>query len=133
MKKVQILVTKQQRIPVLFLCYKNKRTKKGYIVKSITLIHLFIWQIFIECLLDLRHHTRFWEYVLVWSVSVSCPTLWDPMDHRTPGCSVHGIPQTRILEWVATSFSKGSSWPRDQTHISCIGRWIIFNWATREA
>ena len=37
-----------------------------------------------------------------------------------PGCSVHGILQASILEWVAISFSRGSSQPRDQTHISCI-------------
>ena len=36
-----------------------------------------------------------------------------------------GKNQARILEWVAISFSRGSSWPRDQTHISCIGKWIL--------
>ena len=39
----------------------------------------------------------------------SCPTLCDPMDCRLPGSSVHGISQARILEWVAISFSRGSS------------------------
>ena len=38
----------------------------------------------------------------------SCPTLSDPKDHSLPGSSVHGIPQARILEWVAISFSRGS-------------------------
>ena len=42
------------------------------------------------------------------------------MDYRPPGSYVHGIFQTRILEWVAVSFSSGSSPPRDQTCISCI-------------
>jgi len=42
------------------------------------------------------------------------------MDCSSPGSSVHGISQARILEWVAISFSRGSSQPRDQTHISCI-------------
>ena len=46
----------------------------------------------------------------------SCPTLWDPMDYSPPGSSVHGILQTRILEWDA---SRGSSWPRDWTPVSC--------------
>ena len=50
-----------------------------------------------------------------------------------PGSSVHGIPQARILEWVAISFSRGSSWPRDQIYVSYIGRWILYHWATREA
>ena len=43
-----------------------------------------------------------------------------PMDCSSPGSSVHVISQARILEWVAISFSKGSSLPRDRTHISCI-------------
>ena len=47
-----------------------------------------------------------------------------PMDCSPPGFSVHEIFQTRILEWVAISFSRGSSQPRVWTRISCIGRWI---------
>ena len=49
----------------------------------------------------------------------SCPTLCDPTDRSPPGSSVHGVPQGRILEWVAISFSKGSSQPRDRTCASC--------------
>ena len=45
----------------------------------------------------------------------SCPVLCDLMDCSPPGSSVHGILQARILEWVAMPFSRGSSWPRDQT------------------
>ena len=48
----------------------------------------------------------------------SCPTLHDPMDCSLQGFSIHGIFQTRILEWVAISFSKGSSRPRDRSLIS---------------
>ena len=55
------------------------------------------------------------------------------MDCSPPDFSVHGISQVRILEWVANSFSRGSSQPRDQTHISCIGRQVLYHWATREA
>ena len=46
--------------------------------------------------------------------------LCDPIDCSPPGSSVHGIFQARMLEWVAISFAKGSSQPRDRTHISCI-------------
>ena len=49
----------------------------------------------------------------------SCLTLWDPMDCRPPGFSVHGILQARILEWVAIPFSRRSSQLRDQTQVSC--------------
>ena len=57
---------------------------------------------------------------------IKCPTLCDPMDCSPPGSSVHGILQARILEWVAISFSRGSSQPRDRTWVSCIaGRHLI--------
>ena len=52
--------------------------------------------------------------------SLNLVRLCKPMDCSPPGSSVHGIPQARILEWVAISFSKGSSQPRDQTHVSRI-------------
>ena len=42
-------------------------------------------------------------------VSQSCPTLCDPMDCSLQGSSIHGIFQVRVLEWVAISFSRGSS------------------------
>ena len=48
-------------------------------------------------------------------------TLCDRMDYSPPGCSAHGILQARILEWVAITFSRGSSRPRDQTQVSRIG------------
>ena len=59
-----------------------------------------------------------------------CLTLCDPLDCSPPGSSVHGILQTRILQWVAISFSRGSSRPRNQTHISCVsctGRQILYH------
>ena len=65
-------------------------------------------------------------------VAQSCQTL-GPMDCSPPGSSSQGISQARILEWVAISFSRGSSWPRDRTWVSRIaGRRFTF-WATREA
>ena len=60
-----------------------------------------------------------------------CPTLCKPMDCSPPDSSVLGILQARILEWVAMpSSSWGSSWPRDQIHISyvsCIGRHVLYH------
>ena len=58
-------------------------------------------------------------------ITQSCPNLCDPMDCNPPGSSVYEILQARVLEWVAISFSRGSSRPRDQTWVSCIaGRWF---------
>ena len=48
----------------------------------------------------------------------SCPILCDPMDCSPPGSSAHGILQAKILEWVVTPSSRGSSWPRDRTCVS---------------
>ena len=66
-------------------------------------------------------------------VGQSCLTLCDPMDCSLPGFSVHEIFQARVPEWVAISFSRRSSWPRDQTWISCIAGRHFTLWATREA
>ena len=65
-------------------------------------------------------------------VAQPCPTLCDPMDCSLPGSSLHGILQARILEWVAISFSRGSSQPRDQTPASHIPGRRFNLWATRE-
>ena len=65
-------------------------------------------------------------------VAQSCPTLFDPMDCSLPGSSVHGIFQAIVLEWIAISFSRGSSWPRDRTWVSRIVDRRFTVWATRE-
>ena len=71
-------------------------------------------------------------------VAQSCLTLCDPMDWSPPGSSVHGISQAGTLEWVASSFSRGSSRLREQTRVPCTGdssgdRRILHCRATREA
>ena len=64
----------------------------------------------------------------------SSPTLCNPMDCSLPGSSVSWILQTRILEWVVTPFSRGSSQPRDQTcisyvsYVSCLGRRVLYQY-----
>ena len=64
------------------------------------------------------------------------PTLCNPMDCSPPGSSLHGISQARILEWVAISFSRGSSRSKDRTCVSCVsciaGRFFTTG-PTREA
>ena len=102
----------------------------------------------------LREYIKFfWIFVIgqlhVWSVHVacscfswsgsgglvskSCPTLCEPMGCSPPGSSVHGILQARILAWVDLSSSKGSSWPRDGTPISCRAGGFFTIWATGES
>ena len=64
----------------------------------------------------------------------SCPTICNTMNCSPPGSPVHGILQARILEWIAMSSSRGSSWPRDQTLISCfyIVGGFFTHWGTWE-
>ena len=88
-------------------------------------------------ILDLK---IFWLIVYMWNLSFylcvcaslrtqSCLTLCNSLKYCSlPGSAVHGILQARILEWVSISFSRGSFWPEDWTHvscISCIGRWVL--------
>ena len=69
-------------------------------------------------------------YVLV---AQSCLTLCDPMDCSQPSSSIHGVLQVRILEWVTILFSRGLSWPRDRTQVSCTASRFLTVWAAREA
>ena len=65
-------------------------------------------------------------YEMKGKVAQSCLTLWDPMDY-----TVHGILQAVILEFVAFPFSSRSSWPRNQTGVSCITDRFFTSWACR--
>ena len=87
-------------------------------------------------------YVRYWEvmchnvYACIHAQSLqSCLTFCDPMECSPPGASVHGISQARILDWVAISFSRGSSQLRDQTQVSyiaCIVCGSFTHWATWE-
>ena len=59
-------------------------------------------------------------------------THCNPMDCSLPGPSVHGIIQARLLEWVAIFSTRGSSWPKGWTCVSCISRQILYHSATKE-
>ena len=61
--------------------------------------------------------SRVWVPQRVFVCAQLSPTWCDPMDCSLPGSSIHRILQVRILEWIAISFSRGSSWPRDWTHV----------------
>ena len=81
-----------------------------------------IWTARWICFLFIRIHWRV-------SRSVMPDSLWH---HELQPSRLLwlGIFQTRILEWVAISFSRGSSWPKVISSISCVGRWILYSWAT---
>ena len=71
----------------------------------------------------LRRQSNEWTIKCVWwccFVAKSGPILCEPTDCSPPSSSVHGITQARVLEQAAMSFSRGSSQPRDQTHVSCL-------------
>ena len=90
--------------------------------RKISSLPVFLW----HCLIHLPSN-------LLWNeVAQSCPTLCDPMDCSLPGSSIHGIFRARVLEWVASSFSRRSSWPRDWTWVSRIVGKCFTVWATRQ-
>ena len=76
---------------------------------------------------------RMFYCVCCCSVARSCLTLCDCINCSLPGSSAHGVLLAKILEWVAISFSRGSSWTRDRTRVSWIGRCVPYHWAVREA
>ena len=79
-----------------------------------------------------------WNYIYIYIYTNMLSRVWlfcDPMDCCLPGSSVHGIFQARILKWFAISYSRGSSWPRNWNHVSCvscIGRQILYHCVTWE-
>ena len=88
-------------------------------------------------------YSFFWTFVfsgmtLLFSVFLvtqvtKCPSLVTPMDCSPSGSSVYEISQARILEWIAISFSRGSSWPRNWTQVSCIVGRFFTDWSMRES
>ena len=96
------------------------------------------------CLLSWVSVSFFSSFLLLWKLPTktclcavcsakllqSCLTLCDTVDCSPPGSSVHGVLQARILEWVAMPSFRGTSQPRDWTHvsyISCFGRWVLYH------
>ena len=92
---------------------------------------LFFWFIFLHWICSISYL----QYSLSYEEKVvqACLTLWDPTNCSLPGSSVYGILQARMLEWVAIPFSRGFSWPRNWTWVSCIAGNFFTIWATSEA
>ena len=88
---------------------------------SLKYIHLLTWHHYSD-----KPQALQTQHILNWPCccclnAKSCPTLGDLMNCSPLGSSIHGILQARILGWVAISSSKGSSWTRGGTQISCTG------------
>ena len=89
--------------------------------------YLYLGSYVCVCVCVCMHaRVHLWWFVRLYSF-VHVQLFCNPMACSPPGSSVHGISQARIQEWAAISSSRGSSWPRDQTHISCIARWFFTN------
>ena len=88
------------------------------------------WASITKQICDFPKLKDYWYQRLVTLLSL---TLCDPMDCSPPGSSLHGIHHARILKRVAIFFSRGFSWPRDWTWISCTADRFFTLWATREA
>ena len=89
---------------------------------------VFLWYLISSSCVTRPYH----EYFPLSKVLAAqlCPIFCNAMDCSPPGSSIHGIFQARILQRVAVSYPRGSSQPRDRTHvscISCIGRWILYH------
>ena len=131
----------QPRLKALILKLLNLRTLLFFKIIGPPEVFLFMWIISVEVCCVRNQNIKILCVKLLKNSSSNKPimctkslqshlTLWDPMDCSLPRSSVHGILQARILELVAISCSSGSSWPRDQTHVSyvsCIGRWVLYH------
>ena len=116
---------------------KARCQQSGFLLKALqeNLLHpsLSFWWCYqpLALLALWMHHSYLRHYLHMTFFLCLCALTW-PYSYKDtcglPGSSVHGILQARILEWVAISFSKGSSWPSIFiSYISCIGRQILYH------
>ena len=111
-------------------CSRDYKTLLGFTVHVTTMS----W---VMCIIYFTAYIYYGPYSsicgCVYSVTESCLTLCSPMDCSSPGSSVHGTLQARILEWVAMPSSRGSSQPKDWTQVSCTAGKFFTHWTTWEA
>ena len=128
----------------LFFTYSNQAVLQVHLypspVSSASGLASFTQKFTMSCEKNaaLRVSEKIFNHLFFWWNKSKCSrsvvsALCDPMDCRPPGSSVHGILQPRILEWVAISFSRGSSRPRDRNWVFRITGRCFTLWATREA
>ena len=97
----------------------KRKKKKNSVVNSQSRINKSLLAIKLSKFTHTHPHTHTHTHIYLYMClcAKSCLSFCDPTNCSLPGSSVHGIFQARILEWVAFSFSRGSSPPRDQIHI----------------
>ena len=135
---LSLCLTKQTAVSGALLFFRNAHHKHFMLSEDFFLSHgISQWNSIIWGY-KFWYSSNFPVSFFIWTFSYEGKSLSRVQFFATPWTvahqeSVHGILQARVLEWVAISFSRGSSWPRDRTQVSCIvGR--CFNlWATREA
>ena len=110
---VSLIISLSKSLVFFHIHFKGE--KKGVLSK---VYPAYFWLLLITCWQKMC--LRWNSYSFMWVHAQSCPTLCEPKDCSLPGSSVHGILQARILEWVAISFSRGSSHLRNWTQVSCI-------------
>ena len=92
-----------------------------FITETILIFRWFSFQNLVSPKCRLVNNPSWWFQVCMYVQLLNFVRVFcDPMDCSPPGSSVHGIFQVRLLEWVALLSSKGSSWPRDRVHLSCV-------------
>ena len=122
---------------------------KQYFITTSTVYHgndFLIWKVIKQKLRQGEYVPKYWagsaeDGTWAWSffppggglVAKSCLTLVTTWTVACPASSVHGILQARMLKWVVISFSRGSSWPRNRTWVSCMADRFFTHWVTREA
>ena len=114
----------------MWLCWHNSPASRVMYLWRFSLVYNFVFSLELAIIL--------FCICLAFSVRacvLSCVWLCDPMGCSPSGFSVHAVFQARMLEWVAISSSRGSSWPGDRTRLLPLlhYRWILYLWATGEA
>ena len=137
-KNLNIEIPYLPEIPLLGIYPKETkaRTQKD-IPTTCVCVYVCMHTVEYYSVMKRRKSGRLWQRGWTLKALVLLAQLWlalcDPMDCSPPGSCLHGILQARILEWVAIPFSRGSSWPRDRTQVSCIAGGFFTVWATGES
>ena len=116
--------------------YTSRHSNKFFLI-VVSILSFPAAEPLIDFVLQIFYKVYIYIFPMIYNTTTQvtqlCPTLCASVDCCLPGSSVHGILQARLLEWVAISFSRRSSRPRDRTQVSHIAGRRFNLWATREA